>query len=64
MLDKKTWECNLILKVDIKKVFNTLDLRFIFEMLDAFGFNSVFQGCIREILCSNQLSILVNMIIR
>lgn len=41
VLDKKNWG-NVILKIDIKKDFDTLDWKFLIEVLEAFGFNAMF----------------------
>lgn len=60
VLDKKRFGGNVIMKVDIKKAFDTLDWHFLIAVLQRFGFSPVFTDWILNILHSARLSILVN----
>ncbi|XP_045802493.1 uncharacterized protein LOC123896099 [Trifolium pratense] len=60
MLDKKSFGGNMAMKIDIKKVFDTLDWSFLLKVLQAFGFNHKFCSWISTILHSAKLSLLVN----
>ena len=53
-------EGNLVLKVDIRKAFYTLDWNFLLAVLSSWGFSDTFVGWINHILHSARLSILVN----
>lgn len=60
LLDYKTFGGNLVLKLDIKKAFDTLDWDFLLQVLQAVGFNSTFYRWITTILNSAKLSFAVN----
>ncbi|XP_019435878.1 PREDICTED: uncharacterized protein LOC109342329 [Lupinus angustifolius] len=60
LLDHKVFGGNLALKLDIKKVFDTIDWQFLMDTLRAFGFNITFINWIFIILNSAKLSISVN----
>jgi len=59
-LHNKTFAGNLAFKVDMAKVFDTLEWRFLLKVLKSFGFNDRFCSWINTILHSATLSILVN----
>lgn len=48
------------MKFDIKKAFDTLDLKFLMKVLDAYGFDRKFYSWIKTILNSARLSFWVN----
>ncbi|KAK2649064.1 hypothetical protein Ddye_016553 [Dipteronia dyeriana] len=48
------------MKIDIRKVFDTLDWSFILRVLQAFGFCTVFMDWINNILSFARLLILTN----
>jgi hypothetical protein len=50
VLDKKVFGDNLALKIDISKVFDTLDWGFLLKVLKQFGFNPIFCNWIHFIL--------------
>jgi len=60
MIDKRQFGGNVLLKVDIKKAFDTLDWKFLIAVLRKFGFSSLFTDWILAILHSARISILVN----
>ncbi|KAI9173782.1 hypothetical protein LWI28_006415 [Acer negundo] len=60
VLQKKCYEGNLTIKIDICKVFDTLDWSFLCRVLQAFGFSSIFVDWIDDILRSSRLSVLFN----
>jgi len=60
VLHKKSFGGNLSLKVDIAKAFDTLDWKFLIEVLEAFGFNYMFCKWIKNILSSAKISIAIN----
>ncbi|KAI9187216.1 hypothetical protein LWI28_025626 [Acer negundo] len=60
VLQKKCYGGNLAMKIDIRKVFDTLDWSFIYRVLQVFGFSSVFVNWIDGILRYSRLSILFN----
>jgi hypothetical protein len=60
VLDRKVFGDNLALKIDISKVFDTLDWGFLLKVLKQFGFNPIFCNWIHFILSSTTLSISIN----
>ncbi|XP_019435941.1 PREDICTED: uncharacterized protein LOC109342405 [Lupinus angustifolius] len=60
LLDYKTFGGNIAIKLDIKKVFDTLYWNFLIDTLMAFGFNNQFCNWIKVIIRSVRLSINVN----
>lgn len=60
LLHKKAHSGNLVLKMDVRKAFDTLDWDFLLEVLKAFGFCEKFIEWIRIILESAKLSFFVN----
>jgi len=60
LLTKKQFCGNIAIKVDIRKVFDTLDWEFLIAVLNKFGFSNLFCDWILEILRSAHLSVLVN----
>ncbi|KAI9192521.1 hypothetical protein LWI28_024081 [Acer negundo] len=60
VIQKKCYGGNLAMKIDIRKVFDTLDWSFLCRVLQAFGFSSVFVDWIDGILRSSRLSVLFN----
>ncbi|CAL0299683.1 unnamed protein product [Lupinus luteus] len=60
LLDHKTFGGNVILKLDIRKAFDTMDWDFLLKTLTAFGFNQKFTNWINVILNSAKLSVNVN----
>ncbi|KAI9177742.1 hypothetical protein LWI28_018618 [Acer negundo] len=57
---KKCYRGNLAMKIDIRKVFYTLDWSFLCRVLQAFGFSFIFVDWINDILHSSRLSVLFN----
>lgn len=60
VLHKKTFGGNVALKLDICKAFDTLDWKFILDVLKAFGFCDKFCDWVSTILQSARLSFSVN----
>jgi len=60
LLSKKTHGGNLALKIDIKKAFDTINWKFLIQVLHCFGFNDLFCQWILNILHSAKLSININ----
>lgn len=60
MLHNRSFGGNIALKFDIKNVVDTIDLNFLLQVLESFGFNSQFCNWIKVILHSAKLSFLVN----
>ena len=60
LLDRKIRGSNVGIKVDIAKAFDTLNWRFLSQVLVQFGFSSKFLDFIHTILCSARLSVLLN----
>ncbi|GAU23976.1 hypothetical protein TSUD_327770 [Trifolium subterraneum] len=60
MLHNKAYGGNLAIKIDIAKVFDTLDWQFLLKVLKTFGFCSTFCNWIQPILQSAKLSVSVN----
>lgn len=60
LLDKRSFGGNVALKIDIRKVFDSLDWNFLIKVLLAFGFDSKFCKLVETILFSSKLSISVN----
>ena len=60
MLDKKSYGSNLALKIDVTKVFDTLNWNFLLHVLKCFGFNQIFCKWISTILHSSTMSISIN----
>lgn len=60
LLDKKVFDGNVAMKIDIRKSFDTLDWMFLLKVLSCIGFNSRFCNWIKVILHSTRLSISVN----
>lgn len=53
VIDKRHFDGNVALKVDIKKAFDTLDWNFLIAVLQQFGFASVFTDWILTIFCAD-----------
>lgn len=51
---------NMVLKIDIRKAFDTLNWAFLLEVLKSWGFSNIFIGWINFILKSARLSVLLN----
>ncbi|CAL0324041.1 unnamed protein product [Lupinus luteus] len=60
LLDHKTFGGNLALKLDVRRVFDTIDWKFLLSTLQAFGFSDSFRNWIEAILKSAKLSVNVN----
>lgn len=60
LLNKKTFGGCIALKIDIKKVLDTINWKFLLHVLRWFGFNTCFCNRIETILQSAKLSISVN----
>jgi len=60
ILDKRQYGCNIALKFDIAKAFDTMDWNFLLAVLRGFGFDEMFVTWIFLILKSARLSVLVN----
>lgn len=60
MLHKKTLGGNLALKVDMEKVFDTIDWSFLLKVLKTFGFNELLCSWIKTIMESAKMSIAIN----
>ncbi|XP_058742495.1 uncharacterized protein LOC131614988 [Vicia villosa] len=60
ILDKKSYGGNRALKIDVTKVFDTLEWPFLLHVLRAFGFNDTFCQWIEVILNSATMSVSVN----
>ncbi|PNY05480.1 ribonuclease H [Trifolium pratense] len=58
VLSKKCFAGNIVMKIDIKKAFDTLDLSFLLQVLKQFDFHATFCNWIVDILYSAKLSIL------
>lgn len=59
-LEKRYGRRNMILKLDIRKAFDTISWKFILVVLQSFGFCNKFRDWISEIFSSSRISILVN----
>ncbi|XP_020592733.1 uncharacterized protein LOC110033172 [Phalaenopsis equestris] len=59
-LDKKCRGGNMVLKLDIKKSFDTISLDFIINLLQAKGFQQDFCSLIKRWLSNNCYSVMVN----
>jgi len=59
-LHKTTYGGNLAMKINISKVFDTLDWNFLNKVLQSFGFNHKFCLWIKNILESATLSVFIN----
>ncbi|KAL6199993.1 hypothetical protein ACLB2K_029775 [Fragaria x ananassa] len=60
LLDRECKACNIVIKFDVRKAFDTLDWGFLLRVLEAYGFSNLFQDWIKAILGSAHLSILIN----
>lgn len=60
ILCRKYFERNMALKLDIRKVFDTLRWDFLIIVLRSFEFSVLFYGLILNILQSAKISILLN----
>lgn len=60
LLDKKSFQGNMALKIDIIKTFENLNLDFLLHVLHRFGFSSIFCWWTSNILGSARISILIN----
>ncbi|KAM7517189.1 hypothetical protein LguiA_006772 [Lonicera macranthoides] len=60
MLNKRSYGGNMCMVIDFIKAFDTIEWPFLFQVLGAFGFDSIFVGWIKAILESARLSFLVN----
>ena len=60
VLDKKCFGGNLALKIDVSKAFDTLNLNFLFQVLQQFGCHQTFINWICSILHSAKISISIN----
>ncbi|MCH80179.1 ribonuclease H protein [Trifolium medium] len=60
LLHHKAFGGNLILKIDIRKAFDTLEWPFLLKVLKKFGFNDLFCNWISAILNSAYLSVSIN----
>lgn len=59
-LDTRTKNRNMILKLDIKKAFDTISWDFVLAVLQGFCFGGTFCNWIKEIFESNRISVLFN----
>ncbi|KAK3195513.1 hypothetical protein Dsin_026823 [Dipteronia sinensis] len=59
-LDKRCYRGNIVIKIDIRKAFNTINWVFILKVLSCFGFSNNFIQWIHEIFLTSRLSILIN----
>ena len=59
-LEKKNSGRNMIIKLDIRKAFDSMSWDFILVVLESFGFSEKFRGWILEIFKSARISILYN----
>jgi len=59
-MDRKFYQGNVPLKIDIRKAFDTLDWEFFIHTFQDFGFSEIFRIWILTILRSAKLSILVH----
>ncbi|KAK3212741.1 hypothetical protein Dsin_017447 [Dipteronia sinensis] len=57
---KKCYGGNVAMTIDIRKAFDTLDWKFLCQVLMAFGFSQTFMDWIVSIMGSSKLSILIN----
>ncbi|XP_042486147.1 uncharacterized protein LOC122066409 [Macadamia integrifolia] len=48
------------IKIDIRKAYDTIDWKFIFQVMHRFGFSERWIGWLNQILISSKISILVN----
>lgn len=60
LLHYKSHGGNVGLKIDISKAFDTLDWKFLLQVLTSFGFNVKFINWVTTILNSARLSIIIN----
>jgi hypothetical protein len=60
LLHNKSYDGNLILKIDISKDLDTLEWTFLINVLKAFGFNDTFCKWVEVILHLAFLSIPIN----
>lgn len=60
LLHKKTYGGNISLKNDVKKAFDTVNLKFLLHVLHCFGFSQLFCDWIITILNSAKISININ----
>lgn len=60
MMEKKIFRGNIALKIDIKKAFNTVDWKFMLQVLHTFGIDDKFCYLVKVNLQSAKLSIVVN----
>ena len=60
LLDRECKFGNIAIKFDICKAFDTLDWRFLLNVMTAFGFSPLFVDWISAILASATLSLLIN----
>jgi len=60
LLTKNQFRGNIVIKVDIRKAFDTLDWKFLIAVLHQFGFSNLFYDWILAILRSTHLSVLLN----
>lgn len=56
LLSKRTFGGNLVLKIDIRKAFDTIDWSFLLKVLHSFGFDPKFCSWVESILFSAKLS--------
>ena len=50
----------MVMKIDIRKAFDTMDLNFLLNVLEAFGFSLSFKDWILSLFSSSRLSIMIN----
>jgi hypothetical protein len=60
LLDHKIFGGNVVIKLDIRKAFDTLDWDFLLDTIRAFGFSNTFINWVKIILHSAKLSMVVN----
>lgn len=60
LMHKKSYGGNLVMKVEIKKAFNSINWLFLTQVLKQFGFNDILNNWIWTILHSSKISISFN----
>ncbi|KAL3702077.1 hypothetical protein R1sor_020099 [Riccia sorocarpa] len=58
--EKRTGEDHILLQLDFKKAFDSVNWRFLLDTLQAYNFGVGFQNCIKAILSSAASSIILN----
>ncbi|XP_058728727.1 uncharacterized protein LOC131600410 [Vicia villosa] len=60
ILDKKSFGGNVAIKVDVIKAFDTINWKFLLQVLSSFGFSKTFVDWIEAILSSAHITVSVN----